>query len=297
MLYKTLASIDFSLEDVPSMPRPGRVLLTSPDHFDILYVINPHMAGNIGDVDSLKAQRQWEAVREAFTACGLDVSVMPGVTGLPDMVFCANQALPVYQPETGDHEVVLSHMYASQRRQEVEHFRLFFEEQGYTIHDALVDADITFEGMGDAIWHADRFLLWGGYGFRTSPHAYDFVERLVNVPVLMLYLDDPDFYHLDTCLCVLDADHALIYPGAFDADGMSLLRRFFRVVLEANEEEARGLFACNATCPDGKHVIIQKGCTDACSQLRTHGFTPIEVDTGEFMKSGGSVYCMKQLFW
>ena len=297
MLYTSSASVDFTLDDVPLIPSPGRLLVTSPGHFEVEYVINPHMAGHIGDVDQDRAWTQWKSVRQAFVDCGLEVADVSGVDGLPDMVFCANQTLPAIRPDTGHREVVLSRMYAEQRRGEVEHYRRFFEAAGYTVHDHLVGTDTPFEGMGDAIWHADRYLLWGGHGFRTSAHAYDVIERVLDVRILMLYLDDPDFYHLDTCLCVLDADHALIYPGAFDAEGLSLLRRFFRVVIEATEEEARGLFACNATCPDGKHVIIQQGCANTCAQLRAHGFTPIEVDTGEFLKSGGSVYCMKQLYW
>lgn len=297
MIHRDLASVRFKLDDRPIVPLPKRVLMTSPAHFDVLYVINPHMQGNVGDVDAVRAREQWVAVRDAFVACGLEMHELPGQTGLPDMVFCANQTLPAIRPMDGGRELILSRMYAEQRRGEVTHYDRFFREQGYEVHDDLVGGDTPFEGMGDAIWHADRFLLWGGYGFRTNPHAYEVISHHLGVPILLLYLDDPDFYHLDTCLCVLDADHAIIFPGAFDAVGLELLRHFFRVVIEAPEDEARHLFACNATCPDGHHVIIQEGCVETCRQLREHGFEPVEVDTGEFLKSGGSVYCMKQLFW
>lgn len=297
MIYRELESVDFNLADCAHIPLPEHILLTTPRHFEVKYVINPHMQGNVGDVDAPRARRQWEAVRNAFAELGLQVHELKGEDGLPDMVFCANQTLPAIRPDSGDRELVLSRMYAEQRRGEVTHYDRFFASMGYRIHDDLVGGDTPFEGMGDAIWHADRYLLWGGYGFRTNPHAYDVISHRLDVPILLLYLDDPDFYHLDTCLCVLDADHALIYPGAFTEVGLKLLRRFFRVVIEAPEDEARTLFACNATCPDGHHVIIQEGCAETCRQLRAHGFTPVEVDTGEFLKSGGSVFCMKQLFW
>jgi N-dimethylarginine dimethylaminohydrolase len=76
-----------------------------------------------------------------------------------------------------------------------------------------------------------------------------------------------------------------------------LINAVFENVINAPEDEAKKLFACNATCPDGKNVIIQKGCTNVNSALRDAGFTVHEVDTGEYLKSGGSVFCMKQMVW
>ncbi|MDX1439381.1 MAG: arginine deiminase-related protein, partial [Rubricoccaceae bacterium] len=142
-----------------------------------------------------------------------------------------------------------------------------------------------------------RYLLWGGYGYRTDAEVYASLAEELGIPVLKLHLADPDFYHLDTCLCPLDENTALIYPGAFDQEGLELIRSHFDIVLEAPEEEARNLFACNAHCPDGKHVLIQKGCDKANRQLHDAGFDVIELDTSEYLKSGGSVFCMKLMFW
>jgi N-dimethylarginine dimethylaminohydrolase len=43
--------------------------------------------------------------------------------------------------------------------------------------------------------------------------------------------------------------------------------------------------------------VLQKGSASACADLRRLGFKPVEVDTSEFMKSGGSVFCMKQVVY
>ena len=56
-------------------------------------------------------------------------------------------------------------------------------------------------------------------------------------------------------------------------------------------------FACNAHCPDEKHVIIQKGNAQSVALIKQHNFIPIEIDTSEFIKSGGSVYCMKLMYF
>jgi N-dimethylarginine dimethylaminohydrolase len=71
----------------------------------------------------------------------------------------------------------------------------------------------------------------------------------------------------------------------------------FERVIEAPENEARGLFACNAHSPDGRHVVIQRGCTETNTALEQAGFAVIEVDTDEYLKSGGSVFCMKLMTW
>jgi N-dimethylarginine dimethylaminohydrolase len=296
MVYHSVAEIDFSLDDLPQMPRPSQVLLTEPTYFAIHYVINPHMAGNIGEVDSREAQHQWQGVRSAYQKLGIPTHAAKGVPELYDMVFCANQTLPFRKP-AGQRGVVLSQMFAAERRPEVVHFDTFFRQAGYQIATLPSDSAFAFEGMGDAIWHPNRFLLWGGYGYRTDPAAYDALADLLDVHILALRLTDADFYHLDTCFCVLDERTVLIYPGAFAPEGLELIRHFFEAVLEAPEDEARTRFACNAHCPDGRHVIIQRGCTVTNQLLSEAGFLPVEVETSEFLKAGGSVFCMKQMFW
>lgn len=296
MVYCSTSELDFRLADLPSVPRPQRVLLASPQHFDVEYVINPHMEGQIGNVDRDKATRQWESLRQAYEHAGVETLTVEGAPGLPDMVFCANQTLPYLVPNGKQRGVILSRMHAPQRRDEVAHFETFFQREGYVIHH-LQDLNTDFEGMGDAIWHPGRYLLWGGYGFRTDLGAYELISEMLNVPVLALRLEDPDFYHLDTCLSVLDARSALIYPGAFQQEGLDLLMHFFDHLIEAPEDEARNLFACNAHCPDERHVLIQQGCADTSDRLLKAGFTPVELDTSEFLKAGGSVFCMKQMFW
>ncbi len=296
MVVSRLSDLPFQKADLLDMPAADRMVMTTPDHFDIQYVINPHMEGHVGSVDPVKARRQWDELKNAFESCGVPVDVMEGIPGQPDMVFCANQTLP-FISEGGSRGVVLSKMHALQRAGEVKHFEAWFAEKGWDIVDDLFHGDSDFEGMGDAIWHRGKRLLWGGYGFRTDRSIYDLISRKLETPVIALQLDDPEFYHLDTCFCILDEETALIYPPAFTPEGRDLIKHFFPRVINAPEREARDLFACNAHCPDGKHVVIQRGCTSTNEALESLGFTVIEVGTDEYLKSGGSVFCMKLMTW
>jgi N-dimethylarginine dimethylaminohydrolase len=295
MVVSTVGNLDFTVSDLPSMSVPGSVLMTTPTYFDVVYEINPHMAGNIGSVDQGRARRQWDALREAYVRIGLAVTCVDGVPGLPDMVFCANQSLPFVAADQGP-GVVLSRMRAVQRRDEVSYFEDFFRARNYRIL-RLPESIRRFEGMGDAIWHFGRRLLWGGSGFRTDASAYAALAEALTTTVVSLDLVDADFYHLDTCLSVLDEHTALIYPGAFTPEGLELIRCLFARVLEAPESEARDRFAVNAHCPDGEHVLIQRGCHETEAVLRSAGYNVVSVETDEFLKAGGSVFCMKQMFW
>ncbi len=297
MIYRTASEVDFALEDRPVLPRPGGVLLTTPDYFDVEYVINPHMEGRMGTVEKGEAMRQWNALRETYDALGFEVEVKEGAAGLPDMVFCANQTLPYLDPRENRRGIILSRMHADERKEEVPYYAGFFSEHGYAIRELSDQVEGSFEGMGDALWHPGRHLLWGGHGFRTAPETYEAISEMLDVPVLLLELVNEDFYHLDTCLCPLDENTALAYSGAFSEEGRALIKRFFEHVIEVPATEARERFACNAHCPDGKHVLIQRGCTATAEQLKAAGFSPVELDTSEFLKAGGSVFCMKLMYW
>lgn len=271
--------------------------MTTPTYFDVQYVINPHMASHVGEVDGQEVGRQWRELHDAYESLGFTVNVVEGQEGLLDMVFCANQTLPFYRPDDGRRGVVMSRMHAVERQDEVVYFESFFRGIGYEIVHLSEQSDIEFEGMGDAIWHPHTYLLWAGFGVRSSRHAYDEISAALDVPIAALALTDEAFYHLDTCFSVLDPESVLIYPRAFDNQGLTLIRRLFERVIEAPEHEARTLFACNAHCPDEQHVLIQKGCEETNRLLTQAGFVPVEIDTSEFLKAGGSVFCMKQMFW
>lgn len=295
-VYTSTDQLDFKPADLEVMPVPGKILMVKPTHYTVEYVINPHMSGNVGGVDKIQAENEWEHLVDAFEELGYDVHLIEGVEGLPDMVFSANQSLPYLDPE-GNHKAVMSIMGTRQRAGEVPYIQAWLEQQGYETLQLDQEKAGVFEGMGDAMWHFRRRLLWGGYGFRTTKEAYQQVSRLLDVPVIALELADEKFYHLDTCFCILNDKAVMIYPDAFTERGLEMIRSLFDVVIETTSYESEKLFAVNACCPDGRNVLIQQGCTDANKKLRDAGFSVHEFSTYEFIKSGGSVFCMKLLLW
>lgn len=276
-----------------SNPLPPKVLMVTPENFDITYAINPHMkdaSGNLNKVDQKRATKQWQSLKSAYETCAVETITLPGSAGLPDMVFAANQSLP-FLDNTGQVCSLMSTMASKERAAEVDFFRQWYEEHDYTVFD--LTGDLQFEGEGDALWQHPYPLLWCGYGFRTNPHVYEEMSERFGFNCALVELKDPAFYHLDTCMSILSGETALICKEALTPNAIDMITSAFETVITVSRQEAIDYFCCNCHSPDGKHVILQQGSKQFVSALMSHGFIPIEIDLSEYQKSGGSVFCLK----
>jgi N-dimethylarginine dimethylaminohydrolase len=296
-LRERVEDLDFGVDDLARIAPPDRVLLADPRDFDCTYAINPHMVDERGElkrVDRALARRQWSALRSAFESHGLRVDLVAPLDGHPDLVFCANPVFPVPKElfADGRPRIVPSRMAHPERRGEVEHVVATLAARGYVV-DPLRGPSRRFEGMGDGIWHLGRALLWAGVGPRSDREAWSELAQRYALHVVALELVDPALYHLDTAFASLGDDACLWSPSAFDARGRALVERLHRRTIEADADEARRYLACNAFTADGRRVFIERRCERTAARLASEGFDVVAVDTGEFLKSGGSVFCMK----
>ncbi|MDX2195108.1 MAG: arginine deiminase family protein [Cytophagales bacterium] len=296
--------IDFNIQKLQDLPMPGKLLMCEPTYFDILDVKNVHMEGNKGNLDKSKAMYQWKILKATFQNTIkqdilTEVAVIQGAEGCEDMVFAANQSFP-WLDANANKMVIMSKMRHPSRQREVPFFKAFYEEMGYKTIE--LQHTPMFEGMGDLIYHTGKRLLYGGYGHRTVIEAYDELSAILQCPIIALELVDPNFYHLDTCFVSLGTDAVMICKEAFNQSGIDALHKMYERVYYIPKEEAIQHFALNAHTlfgqnNDNKVCVIQKGAQYTGNVLRREGFQVVEVDTSEFMKSGGSVFCMKMMFY
>lgn len=291
-----------SAQNFPEMAQGRLIYMINPEYYSIVQAINPHMqsrSGELNKVDVIRAKSQWQTLKETYQNLGFQVDVLNPDPECADMVFCANQTFPFLKAD-GTPSVVISNMANDVRHKEVTSIQEQLSARGIHCHTLAKRSESTlFEGMGDALWVPGRKLICGGYGFRTRREIYDHLEALTGTTIALFELTHPRFYHLDTCLSILSDKSVLACREGFTKQGWDQLEILFENVMEVPliEADAPG-FACNAHCPDQKHVIIQRGNAITCRQLSDHGFVPIEVDSDEFIKSGGSVFCMKlQSLW
>ncbi len=255
------------------------VLLCPPAHFDVVDHKNPYMSKNSG-VDRAKAQRQWQALCSALEQAGCQVETITPAPGLEDMVFAANQVFVGFHEGVGKFIVPSRMVHASRQR-------------GYQIIEVDLGAE-HLEGHGDLLWHPDWSLIYAGYGFRSTQAGVekfrDAMSKL-GISVVPLRLVDRYCYHLDTCLCPLNPEAVLIYPGAYAPDSLATLRGFWKRVHELTAEEAHK-FMGNGIVANGRYLTPYV-TPHLEAILREEALAPVIVDTSEFEKSGGSLFCMK----
>ncbi|MCB0405498.1 MAG: hypothetical protein KDD51_11995 [Bdellovibrionales bacterium] len=270
--------------------------MVRPDCFKIAYAINPHMRapdGSLKRVDLPRATAQWERLRALYDSLEMRVEMLAAEEGFPDMVFAANQSFVFWDGEKPC--AILSTMASAERQGEIQFFEAYFKQRGYGVFHLSSYTTEPFEGNGDALLHPNGAFIWGGHGYRTSESAYETISRLTQLPVAPLRLIDPNCYHLDTCFAILDEKTVAIQESAFDAESLKRIRAGFERVLVIDPEENRLAFAGNAFCPNGKDVILNPGAPKFVAALEASGFRVHESDTSEFIKSGGSVFCLKMV--
>ncbi len=262
--------------------RPRHYLMCPPTYFAVTYAINPWMNPNV-PVNHDLAEIQWDVLRNTYLSLGHTVDLIDPEPGLPDMVFAANGGLVV-----GGRAYSAKFRY-EQRQPESESYRNWLKRREINAFEPIQ----TNEGEGDFLTLGS--MIFAGSGFRTSIAAHVEAAAAVDRPVVSLELVDPRFYHLDTCLAVLDdgngtapADIAY-YPAAFSPHSQRTLRDLFPNALIVSEADALVL-GLNAVS-DGYNVVLPAAATGMIDQLRDRGYNPVTVNLGELLKSGGSVKC------
>jgi len=296
------SEVDFRFADLDRMSPPDKILMVTPTYFDVIDVKNAYMEGQMGNINQAVARQQWGALHSIYLQLEKEgvlseVAIMEGAPDLVDMVFSANQSLPWVLP-SGQKIVVLSNMRYEGRKAEVQYFRPFYEERGYFIKQ--LPEEILLEGNGDFIPHPGRRLIWAGYGHRSNLEAAVQLAEMLQTPIIPLKLVSEYFYHLDTCFVPIDEKTVMLCSSAFDEESLSAIRQVFEIVIEILEEEAVSTFSLNALVLEGpasKHAILQKGSVETIEALKAAGCQIHETETDEFMKSGGSVFCMKMLYF
>lgn len=273
------------------------VLMVPPTFFKIGYEINPFMRavdGELNIVNERIAQQQWNALQQIYFDLRLNILQVPASETHPDMVFTANQLLPFKDPKNNfEQSFILSHMATAERAGEVIFFKNWASERGYKTYQLNIG---PFEGMGDALWTSDEQTLFLGHGYRTHKDVALELEKLTQKKVVSLKLISPYFYHLDTCLAIINQTTCAYVKEAFDQDSLKKLDQYFSTKIEIPFEEAKKSLACNLFCPDGKTIIIDQQNKDTIARLSDYKFDIKAVDTSEFLKSGGSVFCLKLAF-
>jgi ornithine--oxo-acid transaminase len=253
--------------------------MCSPEWYDVGYVINPWMAGNLHGPSRDTSFAQWKGLYNALREIA-DVRLLHPREGAPDMTFVAHSAL------VNLGVAAVSSFAHAEREPEERHLRTWLEDAGFVIWET--PRETPFEGEGDAIFDPSGRHLWLAHGARTCRYSHRHVADAWHAELTSLHLIDPRFYHLDTCFAPLSGGHILYYPEAFDAESLRLIEDAFapRMRIAMSEAEAAH-FGCNVLNV-GRHVLIHEAEGTVARRLRGAGYRVTELPLGEFLKGGGS---------
>lgn len=261
-------------------PTKKTVLMCRPEHFTVVYQINPWM-DPAKPTNTELAVRQWQVLHDTYVGLGFDVHLIDPVEGLPDMVYAANGGTVIDGVAYG---AKFTH---EQRAAEGPAYMDWFRSAGFDVREP---AEVN-EGEGDFLLVGDVILA--GTGFRSDSSSHDELRRITGREVVTLNLVNPSFYHLDTAVAVLDSrpgqEHIAYLPSAFDEPSLAILRERYPDAILVSEEDA-AVLGLNSYS-DGLNVVIAARATGFEQQLRDAGYRPIGVDLSELLLGGGGVKC------
>ncbi len=258
------------------VPQPGGELATSgpaflmcsPDLYEVNYVINPWMEGNVHASSKREAAAQWEQLRSAIARFARIELVKPQ-PGSPDMVFTANAGLVRHGV------VALSRFLHPERQGEEPHFGKWFGDSGFAVRE--MPRGTPFEGEGDALFEWDGSRLWAGHGVRTLQCTHQWLMDIWKIEVVSLRLVDPRFYHLDTCFCPLFGGYVMYFPKAFDAESLAKIEERYpedKRICVGDLDALR--FACNAVNV-GRVIVLNEISAELSMRLEDLGFSVVQV--------------------
>jgi N-dimethylarginine dimethylaminohydrolase len=274
-------SLPLQLVSPPRVRTARRYLMCPPWYFAVSYSINPWMDPT-QPVDATRAMSQWTALVDTYCALGHTVELINPEPGLPDMVFAANGATVIGATVLG------ARFRDAERAAEAQHYQRWFAARGAP--DIVMPSAVN-EGAGDLIWTGS--LLLAGTGFRTEPAAHREAQEVLGIPVISLQLVDPCYYHLDTCLLILDDSPAspliAYYPPAFSPGSQRVLARLFPDAVIAGAADAACLGLNGVS--DGGSVVLPVEAQNLGRALAARGFEPVFVDISELRRAGGGPKC------
>jgi arginine dihydrolase len=255
-------------------------LMCPPDHFGVVYEINPWMDRAVQPNLDL-ARKQWQNLTSNLEDAGAAVEVLRPVASLPDMVFTADIGL------IDEHRFIMSHFRYPERQPEIRYGADWLRGRNYKVVELPLGAETSLESSDIRSF---RDYLLAGYGFRTSLSAHAALAHLFQCEILSIKLIDPRLYHLDLSFCPLDDRKAIVAPAAWSRRSCGLIEKIVPEPLVLELDEA--LTFCANSIVVGKTVIMPSCPARVGSLLEQWGFTVCVSPVSEFLKAGGAVHCM-----
>ncbi|WP_070120971.1 dimethylarginine dimethylaminohydrolase family protein [Bacillus marinisedimentorum] len=255
-----------------------KVILCEPHYMTIRDVINDtqkHFKDEGIHIE--RALAQHKVFVEKLKENGVEVVLLPAFEKFPEQVFTRDIGFSL------GNIMFVARMASEIRQGEEDVLKEWLEGEIISYYNLIGD---LIEG-GDVI--IDRETIYVGLSDRTNENAAMHLQNIlprfevVPVPFTAKYL------HLDCVFNIISPTEALVFPPALGEEEIRSLSGRFDLI-EVSEEEQFTL-GTNVLSIGNKMLFSLPVNSDVNEKLRSRGFTVIEVDITEIIKSGGSFRC------
>ncbi|MFT8320869.1 MAG: arginine deiminase family protein [Bacillus sp. (in: firmicutes)] len=255
-----------------------KVILAPPTYMTIQEPINTIQEQFFQqNIDTEKALQQHTIFVEKLKEQGMEVILLAPLKKYPEQVFTRDIGFII-----GDH-VFVSEMGHVIRKGEEYSFLEWLENEHISFTKFSGE---KIEG-GDVV--LDRNSIYVGLSNRTSKKAIMHLEESLSNKEIITVPFNASFLHLDCVFNILSPSEALIYPDAIDKEVVTLLEERYSLIKVSTKEQAT--LGTNVLSIGNKKVFSLPMNTEVNQELRKRGYTVMEVDISEIIKSGGAFRC------
>ncbi len=219
---------------------------------------------------------------------------------LQDLAYTANLGV-VFEHEPYRGTTIISNFTTEPRRGETDLGVGFFRAMGYPTYVA----PRKFEGDAE-LKHLHDNIYIGGYGIRSEPETYDWMERNFDMRVLKVQLVDPYLYHLDCSVFPITREDTLVCTELFEQEEIEEIERYTNIIPVSVDACYSGI--CNSvrlgnSVLNASHIHSMKAGTQEYAEEieKNRALEDVAVrlaldvsyfDLSEYHKSGALLSCM-----
>jgi N-dimethylarginine dimethylaminohydrolase len=255
-----------------------KVLVVSPQNMRITEVINETQKHFLKDnINIDKAIAQHEVFVRILEENGVEVNHLEPRKEFNEQVFTRDIGFCI------GNEFIVSSMSTSLREGEVKVLLQWLEKNKIS-HTHL--AAHSIEG-GDVL--VDGKNVWVGISGRTNRLAIQSLKKLLPDYTVHALPLRSDILHLDCVFTIISEEAALVYPPAFSKKDLEKIKKHYNIIEVSDREQFQ--MGPNVLAIGDKKIISLSQNKKLNERIREKGFTVIETDFSEIIKSGGSFRC------
>ncbi|ATH95249.1 dimethylarginine dimethylaminohydrolase family protein [Bacillus glycinifermentans] len=256
-----------------------KVVLCRPEYMTIKDVINETQKHfHEENIDITIAVRQHEAFVKELEKRGIEVVLLPALSQFPEQVFTRDIGFTIGET------VFTSRLSADIRQGEENVLQEWLSKENIAYRS--LNKGYKIEG-GDIL--IDQHTVYAGISERTSLSAVQELKRLLPTHEVIPVPFEETFLHLDCVFNIISPHEALVYPKALGKREYKVLKERYDMIEIPEHEQFR--LGTNVLSIGNQTVISLPHNQAVNRQLRARGYTVIEVDLSEIIKSGGSFRC------